>query len=208
MAMIQEIRHERSSVCIILDTGEHYWIRKSDFSESDFYEQAEYNHEDFMLKIRVLQYPRALNHAVAMLAKRPCSKSEIRTRLLQKQYSEDVTDLVVYKLEKENLLNDQEFCDQWIRSRVSRKYGPARIRMELKMKGIEEDYITEGLNNLDTDEELQNACILANKYRSHMKPDDDIRKNRQKIVSALVRKGYSWETARMACDKTEQQDMI
>ncbi len=205
MVIIQEIRHERSSVCIILDTGEQYWIRKTDFHESGFFEQEEYNHDDLLLKIRVLQYPHALNHAVAMLAKRPCSKSEIRTRLIQKRFSEDVSDLVVYKLEKENLLNDKDFCEQWIQSRLSRRYGPARIRMELKMKGIEENYITDGLSSLDTDEALHNACILAYKYWRRTKPDEDIRKTRQKIITALVRKGYSWDTARTACDKAEKE---
>ena len=207
MVNIQEIRHERSSVCIILDTGEQYWIRKSDWSGSGFFEQEQYNREDFLHKIRVFQYPHALNHAVSMLAKRPCSKYEIRTRLIRKHFSEDVADLVIYKLEKENLLNDKEFCDQWIRSRTSRRYGPVRIRMELKMKGIEDNDINDGLNNLDSDEELQNACILANKYWSHMKPDEDIRKKRQKIITALVRKGYGWDTARTACDMTEHNEI-
>ena len=118
MVIIQEIRHERSSVCIILDTGEQYWIRKTDFHESGFFEQEEYNHDDLLLKIRVLQYPHALNHAVAMLAKRPCSKSEIRTRLIQKRFSEDVSDLVVYKLEKENrelISPNRSFSGWWLR---------------------------------------------------------------------------------------------
>ena len=192
---------------LFLDTEEKYWIRPSDVSVACFHEGDEYSREDFLQKIRVIQYPHALNYAVSMLAKRPCSKEEIRTRLLHKNYAEDVSDLVIYKLEKENLINDEDFSEQWTRYRISRKYGPALIRRELKMKGIEESLIVKQLDTLDSDENFRNAVQLAGKAWNRMKPGEDIRKSRQKVISSLVRKGYDWETARAACEQAEHDDL-
>ena len=206
MVIIQNISSVRSMVCIYLDTEEKYWIRSADFSASGFHEGDEYSREDFLRKIRIIQYPRALNYAVSMLAKRPCSKEEIRTRLLHKYYAEDVSDLVIYKLEKENLLNDEDFSEQWMRYRISRKCGPALIRRELKMKGIEESLIDKQLDALDSDEKYRNAVQLAGKAWNRMKPGDDIRKSRQKVIATLVRKGYDWETARAACEQAKHDD--
>ena len=73
--------------------------------------------------------------------RRPCSKGEITARLQRGKYTSEVVDLVIYKLEKEKLLNDREFCEQWVQYRLGRKYGPAFIHRELRTKGIPEALI-------------------------------------------------------------------
>ena len=150
-----------------------------------------------------IDYSRALNRAVAMLARRPCSKKEILDRLRRAGFAEETADLVLYKLEKEKLLDDEAFCVQWIRYRISGKYGPAVIRRELRMKGISEDIIDSAFAGLDEEAEQENALAVARKAWKRTKPTDDIRKNRQKVITALVRKGYSWEAAREACHQVE-----
>lgn len=151
-------------------------------------------------------YARALNRAVAMLARRPCSKKEIRDRLKRTQFPDETVDLVIYKLEKENLLDDEAFCAQWIRYRLSGRYGPALIRRELRLKGITDDIIESSFSCLDEEEEQNNAVTLARKAWKRAKSTDDKYKTRQKIISFLVRKGYKWETARSACYQAEEKE--
>ena len=146
-----------------------------------------------------------MNHAVSMLARRPCSRGEIRSRLVSRRYMEDVADLVVYKLEKENLLNDREFCDQWIRFRTARHFGPAVIRRELRMKGIPPDMIEEALAQAEPPDHEDHALVLARKAWARSKAGEDVRKTRQRVITSLIRKGYSWEDARIACDKAEHE---
>ena len=153
----------------------------------------------------LLDYTHALNKAVAMLARRPCSKKEIADRLLRAQFPEETISLVLYKLEKEKLLNDESFCEQWIRYRLSGKYGPAVIRRELRMKGIPEDMMDAAFEAFPPNEEEDNALHLAVKTWKRVGMAGDLRKNRQKVISALVRKGYDWETARSACRRAEEE---
>lgn len=149
-------------------------------------------------------YARALNRAVAMLARRPCSKKEIADRLRRAGFAEETAELVLYKLEKEKLLDDEAFCEQWIRYRLSGKYGPAVIRRELRLKGISEDMIDSAFDLLDEEDQRENALSVARKAWKRTKPTDDVRKNRQKVIASLVRKGYSWEEARIACSLAEK----
>ena len=204
MVTIIEIRYIHSFGYIRLDSGEEFWLRQEDLHAAGFHEGAEYNKDFFLHQIRLLQYPHALNHAVSMLSRRPCSKNEITSRLTRLMYTAEVTELVVYKLEKEKLLNDADFCEQWTRFRISRHMGPSVICRELRMKGISEDIISAALNHINQDEEYENAVFLARKAWNRIRSGGDIRKNRQKVILSLVRKGYDWDTARSACEYSEE----
>lgn len=203
MVTVTEISRVRTSVCITLDSGERYWLRGADMPVTGIREGMTFENEDFLQKIRLCQYPRALNHAVSMLARRPCSRKEVTSRLVRLRYAEDVAELVAYKLEKEKLLDDGEFCGQWIRYRQSRGYGPSVIRRELKMKGIPEGMIENALEASDPEEQESNAAALARKAWKRVGTAGDMRKNRQKVIASLVRKGYDWETAGKACMDAE-----
>ena len=205
MVTIREIKRIRSMCCMILDSGEQYWLRQDDFAGTGFLEGSTYDTEIFLQTVRICQYPHALNHAVSMLARRPCSKKEIADRLIRIRYSEEVAGLVVFKLEKEKLLNDEEFCDQWIHSRLTRHLGLSAIKRELKLKGIPEEMIYAAFNRLDPDEEQDNALILARKAWKRVGYGEDVRLKRQKVIASLVRKGYDWDTARSACETAEQE---
>lgn len=205
MVIVTEIENVRASCCIHLDNGTRWWIRRDDLPQAGFREGASYDEESFQERIRLCQYPRALNHAVSMLARRPCSRKEISDRLKRLRYTEEVAELVVYKLEKENLLDDATFCEQWIRYRLSAGFGPSVIRRELRMKGISAVMIDEALADRPPDEEDENALRLALKVWKRTSTSGDVRKNRQKVIAALVRKGYNWDTARSACEKAENQ---
>ena len=111
MVTIVETAFVRAFCCIRLDNGTRWWIRREDLPLSGFQEGLSFEEEAFYQQVRLCQYPRALNQAVSLLAARPCSRGEIEQNLLRHRYTDEVVDLVLYKLEKEKLLNDREFSD-------------------------------------------------------------------------------------------------
>ena len=127
MVTIQTISFVRSSACLTLDDNQKIWLMRSDFLESGWYEGLSVEKEAFDRFVQLHQYPRALNQAVSMLARRPCSKGEISRNLIQHHYTDEVIELVIYKLEKEKLLDDQDFSELWVQNRIG-KYGVRRIR--------------------------------------------------------------------------------
>ncbi len=195
----------RNLVRIQLDSGAEYWLRKQDMYALSCLEGNEVDEEVFLQQVRLLQYPRALNHAVSMLARRPCSRHEVFSSLQRHRYTEEIAALVVYKLEKENLLNDESFCEQWIRYKQDCRFGKKRILLELRQKGIPEDLARSALENTEDPDNSSGAFSFALRAWNRTKPEEDIRKSRQKVIACLVRKGYDWETARSACDAAEKQ---
>lgn len=205
MVKITVLETIRSLTCIHLENGQKYWLDKEDIVSSGIVEGMEVDPDSFIETLRLYQYPKALNTAVSMLARRPCSSGEIRQRLRIRHYTEDVADLVIYKLEKERLLNDEEFCEQWIQYRSSMHWGPSRIKMELKTKGIPDALIQEKMDLIDPDTQENNALVLARKIWNKTQVTDSIQSRRQKVIHTLVRKGFSWDSARDACRQAEKE---
>ena len=199
MVTIQTVEFVRSSACLTLDDNRKIWLTRSDFLESGWLEGSSVEKEAFDRFVQLHQYPRALNQAVSMLARRPCSKGEISRNLNHHHYIDEVIELVIYKLEKEKLLDDQDFSELWVQNRIE-KYGVRRIRQELRHKGISEETADEALSRISDEQQLKNATAFAVKAWSTARSGEDPRKSRQKIIASLVRKGYNWDIAAQAAD--------
>lgn len=205
MVKILHIERSGSKVCIELDNDEKAWITGRDLLTSSLTEEQQMEEHDFWKTIYLLQYPRALNQAVAMLARRPCSKKEIEKKLILNRYSSEIVAQVLSKLESENLINDTDFSEQWVRYRQSRNYGPARIEAELRQKGISEDDAQRAMSTLEVSDYDRNALKLAKKAWLRIRTHDNPYESRQKVIAALVRKGYHWEQAKKACEMAEKE---
>ena len=206
MVIIQSVTVIRSLVCLTTDRGEKIYLSRKSVSDAGLYEGMEWSDEAFSQFVLTRQYRPALDRAVAMLARRPCSEGEIRQKLRQIRYAQETIDMVVYKLQREHLLNDADFSDQWAAYRVNHQYGSRRIAQELRMKGVSEQDIRNALESLPEEEERDQALHLALKLSRRTGGKEDPRKARQRLISALVRRGYDWDIARSVCEEVLQAD--
>ena len=140
-----------------------------------------------------------------ILVKETIEETGTETILPEQEEERSVDEIKAALIEKEKLLDDAAFCRQWIRYRLSAGYGPSVIRRELRMKGISAGMIDEALADRPPEEEDENAVRLALKAWKRTGTSGDLRKNRQKVIASLVRKGYGWDTARAACEKAENE---
>ena len=201
MVKISSMNTVRGKVCIELDNGRRYFLKHSDMVNFRLYEDMEIDETSFERQVLICQYPDALNAAVAMLARRACSRKEIRDKLLSRGWCDETADMVLVKLDQHNLLNDQDFSNQWTRYRTAGNYGKNRIYMELRRKGIDEETARAALGSIQEDDQIEAASRLAMKAASRHKPDENIRRTRNRVIQSLVRRGFSWDIARAACEK-------
>ena len=197
MEIIRCVEEIRGRKRITFESGWQVWLLKRCETPFSLEEGAEIDGEAFRKHILLSQYPSALDRAIALLAQRPHSKDEIRVRLENACYDPEVISLVLYKLEKENLVDDTDFAFQWVESRV-KKYGTARIRRELRLKGIDPETAEKALTSATEEEQLEHAVEFAARKLRSLRDPADRRKSFQSVTAALVRRGYSWETARKA----------
>ena len=202
MEQVTEVRLLRGSyVRISLQNGIKYYLLRKVYQERPVQTGDNIDEKEFAWWVLKHQYRPALNQAVSMLAQRACSKGEIQRKLSLKGYSKETIEMVLLKLEKTGCLDDQDFAKQWTEHRSAQKYGPRRISQELKNKGIPAEEADAVMQCYSEERMLDNALQLARKGIKNRKEKDDLRRSCQKIMTGIVRRGYSWEVAKQALNR-------
>ncbi len=199
--VVKEINEKRHSAVIIMESGEQFWLTWTQLQEHEpFAVGLEVDTDELRQWLLVRQYPMALNDAVTLLAQRAQSSGEIRQKLRRKLYMEDTIEMVLYKLEKERLMDDEAFARDWAASRARCQVGRSRILRELRMKGIPQELAQHALDELDEDEGDQAAIALAAKLLRRYSGEADERKSMQKLLAAMARRGYGYEESKRAIE--------
>ncbi|MDO4483136.1 MAG: regulatory protein RecX [Clostridia bacterium] len=198
MDVITAVRKEKRTFYLTVNDSETVKIPSAIMRERPMTEGTEFDLEEYDQWLMVRQYRFALDRAVGYLAARPCSAKEIYDKLIRAGYRPCTCDMVLYKLRKEKLLNDEEFALQWAEIRARHRLGPQRIRQELRRKGISEEQTQLAIEALDEDEQLQSAITLVKKGLLRAKKDEEPRKTAARLAAMLARRGYGWETAKKA----------
>jgi regulatory protein len=163
-------------------------------------------HEDLLVKYRLLKgealtaqqvkeieaeedRTKAYLEALAYLSRKPRSAKEVHQHLKRKTFPPEWIDSAIQRLHEQGYLNDRLFAKQWTSHRIrSQKKGRLWIRQELAEKGIAKEQIAEAIQEVDEEAEYRNALELARKRWKSDPPDE--RKQRQKLMAFLLRRGY------------------
>ena len=200
--LVREIIEKKRSSVIVMESGEKFWITRSQMHERDpITEGQELDIDELRQWLLPRQYPMALNDAVALLAQRAQASGEIAQKLRRRLYMEDTIEMVLYKLEKEHLLDDEAFAREWAASRARSQVGRTRIRQELRMKGISPETVEFALEEMDDEESEDAAAALAKKLLKRYEREPDERKAMQKLLASMARRGYGYEESREAVEK-------
>ena len=204
MDVITAIKKERGKYRVSINDSEDVIVPLSLMRERPLKEGQPLDLEEYDNWLMVRQYRFALDRAVGYLAARARSKHEIEQKLLQAGYRPCTVEMVIYKLERENLLDDADFARQWVESRSAHKLGRSRIAQELRRKGVSQVEAEEALSSIDDEDQLSGAITLAEKAAARIKPGEDMRKVSNRIAGMLARRGYSWDIVQEAIRKTLQ----
>jgi len=203
---IRAIIEKRRSSVIVMESGEQFWLTWTQLQEHEpFAAGQEIDVEALREWLLPRQYPMALNDAVALLAQRAHASGEISRKLKRKLYMDETIEMVLYKLEKERLLDDETFARDWAASRARSQMGRTRILQELRMKGIDPEMAQRALEELDPEEGGDAAVLLADKLMRRYRSETDERKAMQKILAAMARRGYGYEESRRAIETAIRQ---
>ena len=138
------------------------------------------------LKARALRY----------LVRREHSRAELARKLSPYADSSVSLQSLLNELESRKQLSDERFAEQ--RAHVmARKYGAARIRQDLKSKGVAEEISQEASSAFD---DLERAkAILARKYREPA----TTREEQAKRARFLQGRGFSYDIIRRLISLSE-----
>jgi regulatory protein len=135
---------------------------------------------------------RALRH----LVRREHSRAELARKLAPRAESPQALEALLDELVSRKQLSDERYADERARS-LARKYGPAKIRHDLRSKGIADDVV----ERVSAEGELERArAVLERKYREPATS----REERAKRGRFLQSRGFSMDViARLLRDSEE-----
>ena len=123
--------------------------------------------------------------------------SELQNKLLEHDVSEATAERVIHECRRLGYLNDDDWLNGFVQRQLSRKLGPMAILMKLRAKGISQEKAEELVGMLDnTDGRKERITqLLTTRYRNRDLSDF---KSREKVIAALIRKGFSFTDVKEA----------
>jgi len=139
---------------------------------------------------------RALRH----LVRREHSRSELARKLAPFTPSPEALEQLLDALVARKQLSDERYAELRARQ-LSRKYGAARIRLDLKSKGVDGDIV----ERVCAEDEVARArAILARKYRTGAAT----REERARRMRFLQSRGFSHDTIRRVVSSADGDDAL
>ena len=140
------------------------------------------------------EFTRAKNIVLNQLAASPKSRAMLEKKLVEKEISAEVIEDILNRFEAVNLINDAEFADMYVRTRMNvKKLSRSAIRRELKTKGVEGELAEIALEQRTEEDERADAHeLVRKKLRPSMELGDRAEKEKvmRRLVAMLGRKGY------------------
>lgn len=154
-----------------------------------------YFSEDEILEMKYFSdIERAKSRAINYISGKLKTKYEVRLKLKENGFAEDVIDEVFDILEKEEYLNDKVYCEIFIEDKKKLNgYGKNKIKSLLIQKGISKNIFEDFLNEFEYDEEFDNALKMGIKKLELLSNEEDNFKKKQKIINYLTYRGFGFD---------------
>ena len=120
----------------------------------------------------------ARKKAMDYLARREHGRSELLEKVTRFGFDADVADDAVAQLVEDGLQSDVRFAEAFVRSRINQGKGPAKIRSDLREKGVNDGITEDGIREADQDWYALAAEVRLKKFGAQ-RPADFKEKARQ-----------------------------
>lgn len=137
------------------------------------------------------------DYALLILSRTPKTVAMMTQQLLKKWYNYDQTQRTIEALKSDNYLNDEAFCEAYIRSEVINKWRSLNLtKKKLYQKWMPQDIINATLEDLEEEIDEVKISHLAREIRKLNDRWDDV----LKIYQKLSRRGYVYDDIKVALE--------
>lgn len=140
----------------------------------------------------------AYQRALKFINYRPRTTSEIRQNLKKHGITDEVIANVMARLEQSGWVNDTRFAQDWVDNRTDlRPRSKRALAYELRQRGIERETIEQAVEAVDDESMAYQAALKQSRKYQTLEWQDF----RQKMLSFLARRGFSYEVSAEATSK-------
>ena len=128
-----------------------------------------------------------------------CSADILRKLLKTYDGDEDKAQEILQSLIKDKFVDDARYAAAFARDKSRLEgWGPIKIRFKLRVKGVADTAIEEGLSQIDADEADEKLYRLVSARRKALEGDPQIK---LKLLKYALGRGYSYDQVAPAVDK-------
>lgn len=151
--------------------------------------------------VRESMYKEAMSVSLKYISRRDRTEYEVIKRLKKDGCPSKIVDMVMPDLKEQGYINDKRYAEYYIVC-YKDKRSVKRIMQALKKKGIDDDLLSEVMENADIDmsEAVRKALKKQLAKRGISDTDNISYEDREKVMAALFRQGYPAEDIRKEMD--------
>ncbi len=177
---------------------EKFFIDYDLYYENNFTKGKEIDFDTYKKILANDEFNRAKNFALNKISYSQKSTYEIKKKLKEKDFSEEVIEDIIKFLDSYGFLDDSAFVKNYItdKDEISKR-SRGKIRYMLKSKHIDENIIEDYIGLIDDRREIEKAGFFADKKIK----DDYSYENRAKVFRHLASKGFEIDIINQVLDE-------
>ncbi len=134
---------------------------------------------------------KAREYVFLLLKFRLRSERELYSRLKRKKFIEPIIKKTISFLKNKGFINDTEFAESWIASRIKKPLGLRRLRQELRLKGIDKEIIEGQIQKIKESYCEEEVVLKIAKEKFSKLTGIEPNKAKRRIFGLLMRRGFS-----------------
>lgn len=190
---IEKSKHRQGRILVHLEGGDLLRITEDELLRFDLYTGLDIDPATVVELQKHAARSETRVRAANMVSARALSKKELTDRLRGRGASDEDAEAAADWLEGIGALDDPAYAKAVVRHYSANGYGEAKIRDELRRRGVPKELWDEALATAPEAEETI-ARVIAAKTKG--KPLDE--KGRKRLSDMLLRRGFAWRDVKEA----------
>ncbi|MBR0311395.1 MAG: RecX family transcriptional regulator [Oscillospiraceae bacterium] len=190
---IERSKRKQERMLVHLEGGDLLRITEDELLRFDLYTGLDISPETMVELQKCAARSETRVRAVNMISARPLNKKELQKRLRGKGAADADAEAAAEWLEEIGALDDLAYAKTVVRHYSANGYGEAKLRDELRRRGVPREHWDEALADAPDPAETI-ARVIASKTKDGALGDRELKK----LSEALLRRGFAWRDVRAA----------
>lgn len=181
----------------VITTDANFW------ADNYISDGTEIDEDEWQELVEGINYKKVLNKCADLLSRRDHSVKEMKMKLQRTVDSKSAQKAIDRYIEA-GYLDDERFCRSLVEYLINnKKYSENHIRQECYKRGISSDIINNVLEDFYIDNVDTIVELIQSKYLSKLQQENGT----QKVIAALMRKGFSYSDIKSAFYRLEKDEI-
>ncbi len=188
--------HRRDRISVFMD--DEYAFSLQELTAAQLVVGQELTDEEVRRLQALDEAERGYSNALHYLSYRPRSEEEVKRYLERKGLRSEQIEDILNRLDRANLVDDQEFARLWVENREAfRPRGRRALYAELRQKGVDRQIIEEAIEDVDEDA----GAIKAAESRVRRLANLDRQTFYRRLLGFLQRRGFAYDVSRRVTER-------